>query len=302
MSSGFLPGPTAIKRRSGLAAPVPVAGAELLTNGNMESGDPPTGWLNGGSATLTAAADERTGGSGTKSINIAVASGGAGEAYRAGATTANGWLRAGVWRKNIDSASGAQLLLYTSGYALISASGYSVAAAWNETVVIARSPTTSTLIFLKTVGAVGTAARFDDATMAMLSLPSLFSTRIYGSANCDLSAAITRTAGTQAGLVARLDSATSPANFIIAYLDGGGNVKVDKCVGGTYTNVISGAATYGSTKILRLVCSGNSVSAYYDGTQVGNTVTVSDAGIVSNTRHGLFSTYASNSFAGYVAA
>ena len=71
---------------------------------------------------------------------------------------------------------------------------------------------------------------------------------------------------------------------------------------GTYTNVISGAATYGSTKILRLVCSGNSVSAYHDGTQVGSTVTVSDAGIVSNVRHGLFSTYASNSFAGYVAA
>ena len=60
---------------------------------------------------------------------------------------------------------------------------------------------------------------------------------------------------------------------------GQGQRRVDKCVRGTYTNVISGAVTYGSTKILRLVCSGNSVSAYYDGTQVGSTVTVSDAGI-----------------------
>ena len=50
------------------------------------------------------------------------------------------------------------------------------------------------------------------------------------------------------------------------------------------------------------MCSGNSVSAYYDGTQVGSTVTVSDAGITGNKNHGLFSTYASNSFAGYVAA
>ena len=142
----------------------------------------------------------------------------------------------------------------------------------------------------------------DDASLKPITLSSLFSTRPYASANCDLSAAVTRTAGTQAGFVARLDSATSPANFIIAYLDGAGNVKVDKCVGGTYTNVISGAVTYGAAKILRLVCSGNNVSAYYDGTQVGSTVTVSDAGIVSNTRHGLFSTYAANSFAGYVAA
>lgn len=100
----------------------------------------------------------------------------------------------------------------------------------------------------------------------------------------------------------RLDSSTSPANFIIAYLDGAGNVKVDKCVGGTYTNIISGAVTYGSTKVLRLVCSGTSVAVYYDGTQVGSTVTVSDAGIVPNTRHGLFSTYTANTFAGYVAA
>lgn len=303
--SGFLGGgvgPTAIKRRSGLAAPVPVAGAELLANGNMEAGDPPTGWLNGGSATLSAATDERSGGSGTKSINIAVASGSIGEAYRAVATTANGWLRASVWRKNINAANGAQMLLYTGGFALISSGASSADAAWNETVVIARSPTTSSLIFLKTTGAVGTAARFDDAAMAMLSLPSLFSTRTYASADCDLSAAVMRAVGTQAGFVARLDSATTPANFVIAYLDGAGNVKVDKCVAGVYTNVISGAVTYVAGRVLRLVCNGTSVSAYYNGTQVGTTQTVADAGIVSNTRHGLFSTYAANSFAGYVAA
>ena len=50
------------------------------------------------------------------------------------------------------------------------------------------------------------------------------------------------------------------------------------------------------------MCDGNNVSAYYNGTQVGTTQTVSDAGIVSNTRHGLFSTYAANTFAGYTAA
>ena len=38
MRSGFLGGgigPTAIKRRSGLAAPVPVAGAEVVANGGF---------------------------------------------------------------------------------------------------------------------------------------------------------------------------------------------------------------------------------------------------------------------------
>ena len=39
MSSGFFGGgigPTAIKRRGGLTAPVPIIGAELLTNGGFE--------------------------------------------------------------------------------------------------------------------------------------------------------------------------------------------------------------------------------------------------------------------------
>ena len=60
--------------------------------------------------------------------------------------------------------------------------------------------------------------------------------------------------------------------------------------------------TYAAGRVLRLVCSGNSVSVYYDGAQVGSTVTVSDAGIVSNVNHGKFSTYAANTFADYVAA
>lgn len=151
-------------------------------------------------------------------------------------------------------------------------------------------------------GANGNAATVDNLSLRNLLTSSLLSTRTYASANCDLSVQVTLTAGTQAGLCARLDSATSPANFIIAYLDGTGVAKVDKCVGGTYTNVISGAVTYAAGRVLRLMCSGNNVSAYYNGTQVGSTVTVSDAGIVSNTRHGKFNTYASNVLANYVAA
>ena len=44
------------------------------------------------------------------------------------------------------------------------------------------------------------------------------------------------------------------------------------------------------------------VPVRYSHAALGGPDAVSDAGIVSNTRHGLFSTYASNSFAGYVAA
>ena len=281
MSSGFLGsgiGPTAIKRRGGLAAPVPVAGGELLTNGGF---DVDATWTKEDGWSI----DTGTG------VAVKIASAGAANLTQTTAATVGAWHR---FTFDILSKGGEYGFLARNGGATILPYANSVGVAlW-------------TIRFTSnSIGARASAAQYgeiDNASCVPLTLSSLFSTAAYASANCDLSAAITRTAGTQAGLVARLDSATSPANFAIAYLDGAGNVKVDKCVGGTYTNVISGAVTYGSTKILRLVCSGNSVSAYYDGTQVGSTVTVSDAGIVSNTLHGLFSTYASNSFAGYAAA
>jgi hypothetical protein len=47
--------------------------SEIFTNGNFETGDPPTGWTGSGDpvAILSSVADERTGGSGSKCLNIA---------------------------------------------------------------------------------------------------------------------------------------------------------------------------------------------------------------------------------------
>lgn len=150
----------------------------------------------------------------------------------------------------------------------------------------------------------GAEYEIDDVLLLPLLLSSLISTRPYASADCDISVAVTRTAGTQAGISARVDSAASPANFITAYLDGAGNVKVDSCIAGVYANVAgaSGAVSYVAGRVLRLVVSGTSVSVYYNGSQVGTTQTVTHANLDGNKNHGLFSTYAANSFSGYVAA
>lgn len=290
MRSGFLVpgaiGPVALGGSGELADPVPVAGAELLTNGDFSawSGDNPTGWTLSGAESGTVYVSEAAGAA-------RIVSDGSNFGIYQSVLSNHTWYRVQL---DIVSITGSIQIVQvgTVQFALWSNPG--------SAMVTARTAGVATGLGIYRGSA--TDATVDNASCKLLSLASLLSTRTYASADCDLSAAVTRTSGTQAGLCARLDSASSPANFIIAYLDGAGNVKVDKCVGGTYTNVISGAITYGSTKRLRLVCSGNSVSAYYDGVQVGSTVTVSDAGIVSNTRHGKFSTYASNTFSGYVAA
>lgn len=278
MSSGFLGngiGPSAFGGSGELPAPVPVAGAELLINGGFDNG---SSWgfeapfsISGGTANKAA--------TGTASLSQ-------------GTSAAHTWYQIAF---DVVSISGGTIRSWIGGGAV----GANRTAPGSYLDILRH---TSNFTFALNSNDSACVCSVDNFSVKQLSISSLFSTRAYASANCDLSAAVTRTASTQAGFVARLDSASSPANFLIAYLDGAGNVKVDKCVAGTYTNVISGAITYAAGRVLRLVCSGNSVSCYYNGTQVGSTVTVSDAGIVSNTRHGLFSTYAANSFAGYVAA
>lgn len=140
---------------------------------------------------------------------------------------------------------------------------------------------------------------FDDVSLKELTLSSLFSSVSTSDADVIADANVTLTAGTQAGLVLNLDSTSSPANFLIAYHDGT-NVRLDKCVGGTYTSLISAAATYSAGATLRVITytSGGSlkVRVYYDNVMIGSEQTVSDAGIISNTKHGLFSTYSGNSF------
>ena len=110
---------------------------------------------------------------------------------------------------------------------------------------------------------------------------------------CDLVELDTILEGTQAGLVLNLDDASSPANFVLAYHNGS-YANLVKCVAGTYTSVISASATYAAGANLVVTKEGTSYTLYYNNAKIGATSTISDAGIVDNTLHGLFSTYSAN--------
>lgn len=258
--------------------PVPVAGAELLANPGFTAGA--TGW---------------TGVLGRVSVASGVA------------TVVPG--SAAIVYQNVAAAGGWYLFAFDI-VTLAAASFYGRLG--NATILSPVGTTTGTLFgtsrsdgvaagFYMSASADGT---IDNVSVKLLSLPSIISVRPYASANCDISVAVTRTAGTQAGFAVRVDDPANPQNFIISYLDGAGSLKTDKCLAGVYTNIAgcSGAITYVAGQRPRIVCAGNDVSVYYNGTQVGSTTAVADAGIVSNKNHGLFSTYAANSFAGYTAA
>jgi hypothetical protein len=75
----------------------------LLTNGDMETGDPPTGW-NNTNATLSSVADARPGSSGTKCLQIVNSMAAAGLAQQAITGVANGQqVTVTAWVKKIDT-------------------------------------------------------------------------------------------------------------------------------------------------------------------------------------------------------
>jgi hypothetical protein len=137
----------------------------------------------------------------------------------------------------------------------------------------------------------------DNFMMRQITLVDMFCTRDLKVSDIDLSAACTLDRGTLAGIVICLDSIINPLNYIYAIRQGN-MVYMYKVVNGTSSSICNGLITYGDGKELRIVKSGMTIRVYYDSVQVGADVTVEDAGIISNTRHGMFSSHPNNSFAG----
>ena len=79
----------------------------------------------------------------------------------------------------------------------------------------------------------------------------------------------------------------------------GATVTLDKfTTATTWTNVpaASGTVVYSAGATLRVIKDGTKYRVYYNNLLVGAEATISDATLIDNTIHGLFSTYASNSF------
>ncbi len=138
----------------------------------------------------------------------------------------------------------------------------------------------------------------DNVSVKSLPLASLFSTVSETTVNKVVSTDVTLTPGTQAGVVLNLDNADNPQNFVIAYHDGT-NAYLEKNVNGTYTSLINTAATYVEGAEIKVLKKDNVYKLVYNGIQIGSDQTISDASIVDNTLHGLFSTYSGNTFSNF---
>lgn len=92
----------------------------------------------------------------------------------------------------------------------------------------------------------------------------------------------------QAGIISHWDGSN---NFILG-IKHSTAARLYKCVAGTYTQLISASAAYVVGSAPRIEVrrpSGNTFQLWWNGAQLGTDQTISDAGIVDNTRYGLFS-------------
>lgn len=253
---------------SNVAVGTPGNGADIITNGDFSSG---VGWTTGAGWTIAAGV--------------------------AGAVTATSSLTqatgvTGTWYKATYTLSGFSVGTFQLQFGTTAAVG--VADASNATFVETQRAL-GTAVGIKAVGGTGTV---DNVSFLPLNLKDLFSSLVLATQDVIADVAVTSVAAlsTQSGVVVNLDSVSTPANFVIAYIDRGLAVaRLEKCVAGTYTQVISAAITYSAGAVLRVAKTDTSYSLYYNNVQVGAVSTISDAGIISNLNHGLFSTSPLNS-------
>jgi hypothetical protein len=143
------------------------------------------------------------------------------------------------------------------------------------------------------------AGSVDNVSFKAITLASMFSVRPY-STHTTTKAMATVVAGTRAGVVANLDSATVPANFVIASHDGVQTARITKCVAGTYTEVSATVAyVAGAFVEVRRPLGGDIWQMFYNGSQVIADQTISDAAIKAATLHGLFNTWSGNVLTGF---
>lgn len=254
-----------------LPVPVPQLGAELLTNGGF---DADANWTKGGGWSISG--------------GLAV-----------GATAQTGLSQTLRMADN---------LWYYTQWDIVTVTSSGVSPFNGSTIINPIDSTTGTKY--RTFVAAGTtfgingrgtgfSGTIDNVSLKAITLASMFSALPYGT-HMATKAQATVVAGTRAGVVANLDSATSPANFVIASVDGT-SARLTKAVAGTYTELLTVAVTYvpGAFVEIRRLAASNTYRLFYNNVQCGADQTIADAQIVSNTLAGMFNTWFGNTLAAF---
>ena len=163
-SNGFLSGLVNINATTYIDGIKETLSSEMVTNGNMETGNPPTSWNPSGGCWATGTNDERTGGSGIQSINI-------GSTYNTWvapipvSTLTGGKLyRISSWLKAVPSYNSTTgVIIANSSYQTVTSSSYT-GTTWQKSILHFVAPS-STFSYLTLSGNTPRYGQYDDVSI-----------------------------------------------------------------------------------------------------------------------------------------
>lgn len=160
-------------------------GVEIIVNGTMEAGDPPTGWTKIYADTvLDGVADERTGGSGTQSLSAKKSASGTLCFKQSSVTVIPGTLYyVDSWLKNISGIT--VVLNYSTSFAtVIKQLGITSVITWAQKTNYFTAVSATDLIWGNISGALGNEGRWDDISVKpVTALPANTGVKIYSTRN-----------------------------------------------------------------------------------------------------------------------
>ncbi len=130
----------------------------------------------------------------------------------------------------------------------------------------------------------------DDLQVDTFATPDLFATQDVGTADVLVGVRLDADPGDHAvGAALCLDDPDGPQNYLVVFRYQADYWRLIKCVAGAITVVAtSDTATFAAGAWLWVAKGGDQVTVWYNGVRIISPQTVSDAGIVGNTRHGMF--------------
>lgn len=276
----------------------PTLGAELLTDPGLEAWTSPTNLTNwtetiAGTSTVNQEVATIHGGANSARLDIDVANSTAAISQIPAAAVGT-WLRATAYLR--ASASGKSVYVQIDPAKVDGAlAAVTPGTFWVEAVATGRVRIADPYMNVARSSAPSASLYADDVSLKAMVLASMLGSIQTGAINVSISVGLTIPAGLQGGLVLALDSASSPANFIlVTYNRGNGRVYVEQCIAGVYTALASTITAYVAGAVLRAEKVGTTLTVRYNGAVVGVPVIVTEAG---NTLCGLFATNVSVTFA-----
>jgi hypothetical protein len=279
-----------------------VTGNNLLANGDFEGADL-TMWAMSNGFTIERDNTAHAGGTYSAKITRGTSSGSAGQSF---ANFNMKWYRLSGKVRNGNLANGVYTQVPQGTVSLNSAKV--TATEWGTFERNWRSRYNPSIGILMD-GIQGQYAYLDDLDLHELSLPSMLKTvRQAPAANFAARAYINCNISSPVGLVVALDSEILPKNYVGVYINGSADIKVfiEKNVNATYTDLFAAnpntpMASWPTSGWLDVIRYGNDFYAFYAGAKFGPGVTVSDAGIVNNTKFCQFSASNLQTFSGFTA-